>query len=355
MIDIDKELREIKFETAHPDTRLRQKTQQLVIEEVRKKQQPMRHGKLRWVLSSAMALAAAFIILFSLPAPLDDVCYYTVDINPSVSMKVNASQTVLEVSAENDDAVMLLNSLKLEGLSLQKALSAFVKAADEQGYLKDKGHVLVACFGDASGLTQQEIENVVSGATQRDVTALMLQSTKNEFEKAKARHTKPGIELLKKQAASLSIKEKDVDDIIRKMYGNSAKNQNSGSQNAPENNQKTDYHPSGPNAKNDQSEKNNSSGSGNSETPKNHEQESANTGSSRKDDKEMKDNSDASGHAEDKPVSGNSVNQSGSSQNSDDENKNENAGDSNGIQNSKDKNGNDSRQEKDEQNKKEDK
>jgi len=311
----------------------------------------MRRGKLKWVLTSAMALAAAFIILFSLPAPLDDVCYYTVDINPSVSMKVNASQIVLEVSAENDDAVMLLNSLKLEGLSLQKALSAFVKAADEQGYIKDKGHVLVACFGDEAGLTQQEIENVVSGATRREVTALMLKSTKAEFEKAKAQHTKPGMELLKKQAASLSIKEKDVDDIIRKMYGDSAKNQNSGSQNAPENDQKTDYHPSGPNAKNDQSEKNNSSGSGNSETPKNHEQESANTGSSHKDDKEIKDNS----HAEDKPVSGNSVNQSGSSQDSGDENKNENAGDSNGIQNNKDKNDNDSRQEKDEKNKQEDK
>ncbi len=358
MFDIEKELRGIKFETAHPSERLRQKTQQLVTQEVRKKQQTKPIGRLTWVLTSAMAVFAAFMIIFSLPPAADGVSYYTVDINPSVSVKVNASKTVLEVSAENDDAVLVLKTVKLEGLALKEALSEFIKAADDQGYLKDQGHVLVAHFGEAASLTQQEIDDVVSGATEREVTALLLQSTTNEYEQNKTQHGQPGIELLKKKAAEQGIKERDVDEIIEQIRGNSAKPQND-KQNTPNHSEKADDRPTATAIENDQSEKDNSGGAGNSENAKDNEQGASNIGSDNKDGEEVKENN---GKVEDKPVSGsngnqNSNNQDNGNQNSNDQDKSdvdktEKPDNSDGSQ--KDKNRSGSRQENDEQNEQKD-
>ncbi len=344
MLDIDKELRKIKFGTAHPSELIRQKTQQLVREEVQKTQHPKRLGRLAWGLASAVAVFAVFIILFTLPQAEDKVSYYTVDINPSISMQVNASQMVLEVSAENDDAVMLLKNVKLEGLPFDKALSECVKVADEQGYLKDEGHVLVAHFGDTESLTQKEIENVVSGATERKVTALLLQSTKAEFEQVKNKNGQPGIELLKKQAADEGIKEQGVDEIIEQIRGKSAKQHNVG-ENTPKENEKADSRQTPTAAKNDQSEKNNGSGAGNSENAV--EQGTSNNGNSSKDDKEVKENSSNDDNKTAETSNGNqSSNQnSGNNQNNHEAGNNENSS-------SKENNGND--REKDKQNKQED-
>lgn len=367
MFDIEKELRQIKFDTAHPSERLRQKTQQLVAQEVRKKQQTKPLGRLKWVLTSAMAVFAAFMIMFSLPPAADGISYYTVDINPSISVKVNTSRTVLEVSAENDDAVLLLKHVKLEGLALNEALSEFIKAADDQGYLKDQGHVLVAHFGEAASLTQQEIEDVVSGATEREVTALLLQSTKYEFEQTKAQHGQPGIELLKKKAAEQGIKERNVDEIIEQIRGNSAKQQND-KHNTPKQSEKADNRPTATAIENDQSEKDNSGGAGNSKNAKDYEQGYSNNESSNKDDKEVKENDgNVSGKIEDKPVSGGNGNQNNNNENNNnennngnenssdsqkngDENKNEHADNSNASQQDK----SDNQQENDEQNEKAD-
>jgi hypothetical protein len=239
-------------------------------------------------------------------------------------MQVNASETVLAVSAENDDAVVLLKNVKLEGLPFERALSEFVRVADDQGYLKDQGHVLVAHFGETTGLTQQEIENAVSGATERVVTALLLQSTKAEFEQAKTQHSQPGIELLRKQAADQGIKEGNIDEIIEQIRGRSDEKQND-NQNTPKNSENADNRPTATAAKNNQSEKNNGGGAGNSENAKGHEQES--NGSS-KDDKVKENN----GKDEDKPVSaGNgSKNEGQSSDNkSADGNQNSNGSDDN--------------------------
>lgn len=339
MFDIEKELRGVKFETAHPSERLRQKTQQLVTQEMRKKQQIMPIGRLTWVLTSAMAVFAALMIIFMLPPAADRVSYYTVDINPSISVKVNASKTVLEVSAENDDAVLVLKNVKLEGLALKEAFSEFIKAADDQGYLKDQGHVLVAHFGEAASLTQQEIDDVVSSATEREVTALLLQSTTNEYEQTKAQHGQPGIELLKKKAEEQGIKERNVDEIIEQIRGNSAKPQND-KQNTPKHSEKADNHPTATAIENDQSKKDNSGGAGNSENAKDREQGSSNNGSSNN--KEVKENNgNVSGKAEDKPVSGSIGNKNSNDQDNGDQNKNDKPGNSDGSQ--KDKNGNGSR------------
>jgi|GEM_PF-2936260 len=320
MFDIDKELRGIKFDTAHPSAQLKQKTQQLVMQEVRKKQQSVRLGRLSWVLTPAITVIAAILILFSLPSAADEVSYYTVDINPSISMQVDASETVLEVSAENDDAVMLLEKVKLEGLPFEKALSEFVGAADDQGYLKDQGHVLVAHFGETAGLSQEDIEDVVSGATERKVTALVLQSTTADFEKAKTQHSQPGIELLKKQAADQGIEEQDVDEIIEKIRGNSNKQKN-GNKNTPQNDEKADNRPTGTAAKNDKSEKNNGSTAGNSENAKNDK-----SNGSGQDDKVKGNSGNSSDAPKDKPVSGGSGGKN-EDQSSGDGNKNNNDSD----------------------------
>ena len=226
MFDIDKALNELKLKPQHPDDRLRENTRLVVQQEIRRKQSAKRPRRLTWAFPAVAAVLVAFVFLFVLTPAADEVSYVTIDINPSVSMQLNASNTVLSVSAENDDAKMLLENMKLAGLQFEEALGAVVQAADAQGYLKDDGHVLVACFGNEPGINQRQIEKTVSESTRREVRVMLLQSSKKVFEEAKAHKLKPGVALLKKQAIEQGIKEQDVDEIIDQMVEQTSEKKN---------------------------------------------------------------------------------------------------------------------------------
>lgn len=316
MYNIDKALNEIDITQQHPSERLRERTRLLVSEEVRKKKDFRKQGKPFWLLPVAAVVLAAFLILFTLPLSAEEVSYYTVDINPSISIQVNAQEIVMSLSAENEDAETLLQGMKLTGLTFEEALKAIVEAADEQGYLKDKGHVLVAHFGDTAGLTEQQIESAVSGSTQREVKTLMLQSSKETYVQAKAHHLKPGIELLKKQAADMGIEEQDVDAIIKHMRGNSPEKTNS--QDESNLREEADSQPTATSEK----QNTNDNSTGNSEKPQSHQTEGNQNGD---DGNESSDNASV---AQDKP------NNMGSSDNSGNDNQSDN-----GSQSSHDNNG----------------
>ncbi len=295
MFDIDKALSDIEFEIHQPSERLRESTRQMVDGEVRNKQNLKRTGKLSWAIPAVAAMLAALMFLFVLPPAADEVSYITIDINPSMSMQVNASGTVLSIAAENDDASVLLKNMTLTGLSFDNALEAVVEAADAQGYLKDNGHVLVACFGENTAVSQQQVEKTVSGSTRHAVNVLLLKSSKETFENAKAHHQSPGVELLKKQASDQGIKEQDVDKIIDQVFEKKYKKEKS--QNTQTQPEKDEVRPTDPSK--GQSQKDNAS------DKKENEQNQQNNGS--QSGKEVKENSSPS-NKQDKPKDNNKGN-----------------------------------------------
>ena len=224
MLDIDKELKALSKIKHSPGDSLRQSTRDFVQTEVRNMRAGEHRGTARPVQRvvrwAAICTAAAAVILFaalmlSSVHTAQAAGYYTVDINPSVTLSVDENDVVLWTVAANEDAATLLENMKLIGLPISDALDALVRAAAEGGWLADSGHVLVAHFGDTLGISAQQANDIVSNAAGNSVNVLVLQSTKEDYEAAEGQHKNAGLELLKKNAKNLGIDDSmDVDDVI---------------------------------------------------------------------------------------------------------------------------------------------
>ena len=224
MLDIDKELKALSKIKHSPGDSLRQSTRDLVQNEARHmrtggRREPAKPAQriVRW---AAVCTAAAAVVLFAalMLSPVHTAQaagYYTVDINPSVTLSVDENDVVLWAVAANEDAAALLEDMKLIGLPISDALDALVRAAAEGGWLADSGHVLVAHFGNTPGISEQQANDIVSNAAGDSVNVLVLQSTKEDYEATEGQHQNAGLELLKKNAQSLDIDDSmDVDDVI---------------------------------------------------------------------------------------------------------------------------------------------
>lgn len=92
------------------------------------------------------------------------------DVNPSIEMKVNAKDQILEVTPLNDDAVVVIGDMDLKGSDLDVAVNALVGSMIRNGYLSDLANsILISVENNdpqrASQLQQQlmnEISQLIS-------------------------------------------------------------------------------------------------------------------------------------------------------------------------------------------------
>jgi hypothetical protein len=220
LIDIEKELAELKAQDFKPSEDLRLNTRAKVNSAARQSGQRevarFRPGNLKAV-AAVLAILLVVSVFTVVPAQAASD-YYTIDINPSVSVAVDGHGNVISAAPENDDAKELLSGLNLKGMQFEKALKTIVQAAVQQQYLKEDGHLLVAHFGRNEGLTQQQLNSIVSEQIPGgNVSALMLSGDKEQYEKSKKSGQKAGIELLLSNAKEQGIDTKDVDSLIHMM------------------------------------------------------------------------------------------------------------------------------------------
>ncbi len=234
MFDIEEELKALGKEKHQQDETLRRRTVEKLLESrglVRKRL------ALRWAAASAVTVMLAAVLLFTMFPITAEASYYTIDINPSIGVKTDAEGVILSVKAQNSDAEMLLADLNLTGMSFIDALRCVIEAAEEKGYLKDNGHVLVAHFGSSAQVSEEQIEAAVSGSTRRHVNVLLLQSRKSDYMDSGKTHQSAGISLLLKEARHLGIKDTDIDDVIDAVKKNADANRggkaNNGKNSAP--------------------------------------------------------------------------------------------------------------------------
>lgn len=232
MIDIDKELVGLKAQGLRPSENLRLETRKKVSDAA------VRHGRHSHTMSHDLpgtlhkhtglrpayltAAAAVLTILFFAAvltaAPAQAAGYYTIDINTSISVAVDADDNVINVSAENDDASALLSGLDVKGRRFEEALNVIIHAAIEQQYLAEGGQVLVARFGEGEGLSQQRLDAIVGGQLpDGNVSALMLKGEKEQFESAKKTGGKAGVELLLSDAREIGIEDESLVEVIRQV------------------------------------------------------------------------------------------------------------------------------------------
>lgn len=132
--------------------------------------------KRRWI-PAAMAAALVIVCGLSFGAlrwqsdhTVDSTV--TLDVNPSVSLDVNARERVLSVTPLNDDATVILGDMDLTGTDLTVAVNALIGSMVQNGYLDElQNSILVSVENDdanRSAQLQQQITSTISGTFQAD-------------------------------------------------------------------------------------------------------------------------------------------------------------------------------------------
>lgn len=132
------------------------------------------------------------------------VALLSVDINPSIEIKINRNHQVIKASALNEDALGLpLSNLKRQ--PLVDALQELVEMAEYKGYLKETepNYILVTAVGlkaykgDTKDLTQlliegkEKIENISTERGQH-IEVVTMESNKETLKRSKEEHISVG-------------------------------------------------------------------------------------------------------------------------------------------------------------------
>lgn len=122
---------------------------------------------------SLAGIAAALVLvlgaaggIMSYGAAHSPVAVVSLDVNPSIELKVNRNEKVLEVTARNEDAQTVLGDMDLKGSSLDVAVNAIIGSMLREGYLSDMANsILVSVSGEsqeAAAAIQQRLSRKVS-------------------------------------------------------------------------------------------------------------------------------------------------------------------------------------------------
>ena len=112
------------------------------------------------------------------------------DVNPSISLTVNARDRVISADALNEDAQVILGDMKLKGTDLEVAVNALIGSMVQNGYLDDlQNSILVSVENDdpdRSAQLQQTIRQTISGIFQDDTmeASVLTQSVSEDTELA---------------------------------------------------------------------------------------------------------------------------------------------------------------------------
>ncbi|MBR1629074.1 MAG: hypothetical protein IJ679_07405, partial [Lachnospiraceae bacterium] len=148
----------------------------------------MPHG-----MKAAAAAVALFMVLggtyFQTALP---VSYITMDVNPSMEYALNRSDRVVEVSALNEDAKVIVEELSVSGERIGDAVEKAEDVLEEHGYLRDGGSVLFSVSSNDdthSGKLEKELTGAMDKRIQKkeksDLEYSVVRVSKDEREEAK--------------------------------------------------------------------------------------------------------------------------------------------------------------------------
>lgn len=118
-----------------------------------------------------IAVACAAVVFCALPVGAyayykTPTSYVSVDINPSVELGINSFGKVVSVKAYNDDGEKVLEGLSLSGMNVESAVRQLVKAASQNGFIKEDGSTFISVTAETdSEATAEKLEDAaVAGA-----------------------------------------------------------------------------------------------------------------------------------------------------------------------------------------------
>ncbi len=143
---------------------------------------------LRWIggIAAAVLLVAAGTfggVYYSSNVTVDSVV--SIDVNPSITLTTNRQEKVLEVKAENEDAVGILDDMDLKNVDLKVAVNALIGSMVQKGYLAAEDNEILVSVQNDNEKRAKHIRNVVladiqSSLKSNRVSASVLNQTVTE-------------------------------------------------------------------------------------------------------------------------------------------------------------------------------
>ena len=151
-------------------------TEGAIIDMSERKHQNSKFGGVKKSLTAIAAAAAMFVLCLggynlsqknAAPA-VDSVVM--LDVNPSLSLSVDATEKVLSAEALNEDAEKVLGSMELKDTSLEVAVNAIIGSMLQKGYLGDlQNAILVSVENDDAArgeALQKKVSETIANAAQ---------------------------------------------------------------------------------------------------------------------------------------------------------------------------------------------
>lgn len=228
MFDIDKYLEDIHISELRPTEELLSRTMRRCREtEERKKNRTAvmrRFRKAALIALPAAAVIAAIIFIGARFLPVQNtepeaVAYYTVDINPSLCVRVDAQSNVTSLVGQNEDAQALLDSLNCVGEPVSDAIRQIVVAAQDAGYFSEgQRYVLIGCFGTDGTAAQSNLGDL-QAQLEADfgdlIDLLIVSGTLEDMQMADTLRVSAGLLKLSQLAEGVEVTDDDkVEDIL---------------------------------------------------------------------------------------------------------------------------------------------
>jgi hypothetical protein len=217
MFDFDKYLDELNIKDIDPPVDLVERTMQ------------KRKGGFRVMRKKiTFALGAAAVLLFGIligtgafgGAPVNEPIitgYYTVDINPSICLGVDAGDKVAKVVSQNQDADLLLADLDFKGEDIQSAILEIINAAKAAGYLADEEKYVLVGYFSKDGFFASALQTDLEKNLGNMVHLLLVSGTLEYKTQADEMGVSAGLLALSKEVEGVTITKDDgVKDVIAK-------------------------------------------------------------------------------------------------------------------------------------------
>ena len=118
----------------------------------------------RWIPKLAM-MAIAFVLAIGLfgynqMAKINEVVAATIslDVNPSIEIKINKNEKVLDVVALNDDAKLIIGDMDFKGSDLKVTVNALIGSLVRNGYINELTNSILISVDDTDDVQAKSLE-----------------------------------------------------------------------------------------------------------------------------------------------------------------------------------------------------
>ena len=142
------------------------------------------------------------------------------DVNPSVELRMDADERVVECIAANEDADEILAGLKLVGVDMNTALSAIVGSMYVNGYLSAESNSILVSVDGREDKEEQLLADITARINsvfeKSELECSIIAQTVKQSEELKARAEENGVSIGKMYLVEKmieSIEDFDIDDL----------------------------------------------------------------------------------------------------------------------------------------------